>query len=63
MGRLYIYPQWEPTVPSILGGYNLIYWGFKTFIFHGFGVQGLHLPPKSTIHEGKFYHIPMDPID
>ena len=32
---------WEPTLPSFLGVIKPIYWGFKTFIFHGFGVQGL----------------------
>ena len=33
---------WEPTT-FIFRGYNpyiYIYWGFKTFIFLGFGVQG-----------------------
>ena len=30
---------WEPKFPSFLGVMSPIYWGFKTFIFHGFGVQ------------------------
>ena len=30
---------WEPTFPSFLGVITHIL-GFKTFIFHGFGVQG-----------------------
>ena len=31
---------WEPTFPSFLGVVSPIYWEFKTYMFHGFGVQG-----------------------
>ena len=42
--RLHV--PWEPSFPSFLRVITPCYWGFKTFIFHGFGVHGtiVYLP-------------------
>ena len=40
--------------PSFLGVISPMYWGLKTFIFHGFGVQGMLIfqPAILGYHEG-----------